>query len=101
MVCEMAWSGMTAALRSWVRGVAIGQDAVSSKNIRHQIRVQGYAGSSDQQSFNSVSIGSEHPGGCTVSFADGSTRFLAESVDLNGVLLPMASRSGGENAGDD
>jgi hypothetical protein len=27
---------------------------------------------------------------------DGSVRFLTESVDLNNVLLPLASRLGGE-----
>jgi prepilin-type processing-associated H-X9-DG protein len=41
-------------------------------------------------------MGSNHPGGCNVGFGDGSVRFLRETIDLNTVLKPLASRSGGE-----
>jgi len=44
-----------------------------------------------------VSIGSNHPGGCNVAMADGSVTFLTEDIDLNNVLLPLASRNGTEN----
>lgn len=94
MVFEMAWQGITPALRSWVRGAAFNQESVASKNVRNQMKIQAYSGGSDNPSFNSLSMGSEHPGGCTVSFADGSTRFLSQFVGLNDVLLPMASRAG-------
>jgi prepilin-type processing-associated H-X9-DG protein len=46
--------------------------------------------------YNDISMGSNHPGGCMVCFGDGSVRFLRESVDLNRVLKPLASRNGGE-----
>jgi prepilin-type processing-associated H-X9-DG protein len=49
--------------------------------------------------YNDVSMGSNHPGrGCNVALCDASVRFVLESVDLNGVLKPMASRWGGEPA---
>ena len=41
-------------------------------------------------------MGSNHGGGCNVCFGDGSVRFLRESVDLNLVLKPLASRAGRE-----
>ena len=41
-------------------------------------------------------MGANHPGGCNVALGDGSVRFVSESVDLNNVLLPLASRLGGE-----
>ena len=46
--------------------------------------------------YNDISMGSNHTGGCNVAFGDGSVRFLRESVDLNTVLKPLASRAGGE-----
>jgi prepilin-type processing-associated H-X9-DG protein len=46
--------------------------------------------------YNDISMGSNHTGGCNVAFGDGTVRFLRESIDLNRVLLPLASRSGNE-----
>ena len=46
--------------------------------------------------YNDISMGSNHSGGCNVAFGDASVRFLQESIDLNRVLLPLASRNGGE-----
>jgi prepilin-type N-terminal cleavage/methylation domain-containing protein/prepilin-type processing-associated H-X9-DG protein len=40
-------------------------------------------------------IGSMHPGGAQVSFADGSTRFLTQNINLV-VLQAMGTRAGGE-----
>jgi len=39
--------------------------------------------------------GSYHPGGCDMSFCDGSVSFFAESIDMT-VYLALASRDGGE-----
>ena len=46
--------------------------------------------------YNDVSMGSNHSQGCNVVFGDGSVRFLNETIDLNTVLKPLASRAGGE-----
>jgi len=43
-----------------------------------------------------TSLGSRHPGGTNVAFGDASVRFLAEDIDTNSVLIPLATRSGGE-----
>jgi prepilin-type N-terminal cleavage/methylation domain-containing protein len=40
---------------------------------------------------------SKHPGGCTFGLADGSTRFLADSIDL-AIYRQLATISGGETA---
>ena len=45
--------------------------------------------------FNDVSFGSMHPGGCHFAIADGSTRFVSETIDI-GVYKATASRAGGE-----
>jgi len=94
MVVELAWQDMAPGLRSWVRGSLWGQESVTVKNIANQMRSFVPTGATN---FNNTSIGSQHPGGCTVTFADASTRFLSESVDLNSVLLPLASRGGTES----
>jgi prepilin-type N-terminal cleavage/methylation domain-containing protein/prepilin-type processing-associated H-X9-DG protein len=41
-----------------------------------------------------------HGGGVNVVLADGSVRFVSNSVDLNGVWRPLATISGGEVVGD-
>ncbi|WP_419193596.1 DUF1559 domain-containing protein [Kolteria novifilia] len=40
--------------------------------------------------------GSFHPGGGHILLADGATRFLSENVDLDDVVAPLVSISGGE-----
>lgn len=44
-------------------------------------------------------FGSLHPGGCHVAIADGSVRFLSQSID-NNVLSALCTRSGGESMQD-
>ena len=48
--------------------------------------------------YNSISLGSNHPSGCNVGITDCSVRFMSKNIDLNNILLPMASRAGGETA---
>ncbi len=96
MVFEVSWKGLEAtpgSYRSWTRGIAWNNDSTAAKNVQNAMNVVRYNGGGN---YNSISMGSNHPGGCMVTLADGSTRFLSRTIDLNRVLLPLASRSGGE-----
>jgi hypothetical protein len=98
MVLELSWKGLEMApssFRSWTRGVAYNNDASSIKNVQNAMRTVRYNGGSN---WNSMSMGSNHPGGCMVGMTDGGVRFLSASIDLNTILLPLASRGGSEVA---
>lgn len=89
MLVETSWRGLeTGSYRSWVRGVSWNNDATAVKNVQHARGVVAYNGGSN---FNVISMGSNHPGGCTVATTDSSVRFVNQSIDLNRVLLPLAS----------
>jgi prepilin-type N-terminal cleavage/methylation domain-containing protein/prepilin-type processing-associated H-X9-DG protein len=47
---------------------------------------------------NDVSFGSMHPGGAHFAFADGSSRFISENIELN-TFKAIASRAAGDTAG--
>ena len=93
MIFEVAWKDMAPSLRSWIRGSRFDTESVTVKNVANQMRSEA---NTSGTSFNSISMGSQHPSGCMVTFADASTRFLSEDADLNSVLLPLASRGGKE-----
>jgi prepilin-type N-terminal cleavage/methylation domain-containing protein len=94
MVFEASWLGLDASsYRAWQRGSAWNNDSTHSKNVRNAMLVQTYTTTG---TYNDVSMGSNHPGGCNVVLGDASTRFLSKDIDLNRVLLPLASRNGGE-----
>jgi len=103
MVLEVAWQGLeepitgsaSGSLRSWVRGAGWNNSGTVIKNVRNAMKTVRYTGNN----FNDISMGSNHSGGCTVAFADGRVQFLGETIDLNTILLPIASRSGGEAGG--
>lgn len=101
MAFEVSWRGLeTSSYRSWVRGADWDGEATALKNVRDAMRIT--AGSTGGTSmFNNHSMGSDHPGGCNVVMADSSVRFLAETIDLNSVLLPLASRRGRESVSDE
>jgi prepilin-type N-terminal cleavage/methylation domain-containing protein/prepilin-type processing-associated H-X9-DG protein len=101
MVFEVAWKGLElspGSLRAWVRGVTWLSDSTGAKNVQNAMNTVRYNGGGN---YNSISMGSNHSGGCNVGYADGSTRFLSKNVDLNNVLLPMASRAGSESVNTD
>ena len=50
---------------------------------------------SDYAPLTETSLGSNHPGGAHVGMCDGSARFLQDDVDVEAVLLRMASRAVG------
>jgi prepilin-type N-terminal cleavage/methylation domain-containing protein/prepilin-type processing-associated H-X9-DG protein len=100
MVFEVAWRGLEVSpgsLRAWIRGANWNDDSTGAKNVQNAMRTVKYNGGGN---FNDTSMGSNHNGGCNVGFGDGSVRFLSESIDLNRVLLPLASRNGGEVVSD-
>ena len=45
-----------------------------------------------------TAMGSGHSGGCNVALADGSTRFVSESVDM-ATWQALSTRAGGETIG--
>jgi prepilin-type N-terminal cleavage/methylation domain-containing protein len=55
-------------------------------------------GNTKTQPLVDLYFGSDHPGGCHFTYADCSTHFLSEGMDLN-VLKAMATRAGGEVIG--
>ncbi|MFM7538630.1 MAG: DUF1559 domain-containing protein [Planctomycetota bacterium] len=94
LVVESSFTALDSnTYRSWVRGIGWNNDSNSSKNIANAMNVQSYTTTG---TYNDVSMGSNHSGGCNVVLGDGSCRFLRSSIDLNNVLKPMASRAGGE-----
>jgi prepilin-type processing-associated H-X9-DG protein len=76
-----------------VRGIAWANDSTAAKNVQNAMNTVRYNGGGN---WNSISMGSNHPNGCNTGLGDGSVRFLSRNIDLNRVLLPMASRGGGE-----
>jgi len=97
MIFEMAWSGLETgtypSLRAWVRGASWNGDSTGSKNVTNAPKTVVYNGGGN---YNDVSMGSNHSNGYNACMGDGSVRFLSNSIDLNTILKPMASRNGGE-----
>lgn len=90
MLGEISWNNAN-CYRSWVRG-GDGQPSASCKNVTHAINLIKY---NNADNFNDVSFGSQHPGGCQFAIADGSVRFLQESIDMD-LYRAAASCDGGE-----
>ncbi|QEG42826.1 DUF1559 domain-containing protein [Roseimaritima ulvae] len=80
MVAERSISlppGQTNDYRSWVRGQNGGSG--TTKNVTYPINSTFYNGSNN---FNDISFASNHPGGAQFVNADGSVRFIAETIDM-------------------
>jgi hypothetical protein len=84
-------SGTSNSYRSWIRGQTGGCGA--TKNLRYPLNSTNYTANN----FNDISFGSQHPGGALFGMADGSARFVNESIALD-ILRAVASMGSGEVA---
>ena len=101
MYGESSWD-YGGAPRPWIVGSTSGNDPYgwveNAKNILHPINSVPYFNKNDVlvEKLTNISLGSNHPGGTHVTMCDGSTHFLSEDIDLEGVYRPLASRASGE-----
>jgi prepilin-type processing-associated H-X9-DG protein len=79
--------------RVWTRGWD-GNASGTAKNVVNAINAVPYNGSNN---FNDVSFGSQHGGGCNFVLADGSVRFVSQTISTS-VYLSAASKDGNEVA---
>jgi len=89
---EISWSQMT-KYRAWTRGKfqdSRGTLYLLSKYLRFPIN------SKNESIWNGIAFGSFHPGGCQFVNADGSARFISETIDF-GIYLALGSKDGGES----
>lgn len=89
---ELSWNEAN-CYRAWVRGCS-GAASPPCKNIKNSINKVKYI-TTDLTTFNDVSFGSQHPGGCHFAMADGSVMFVSETIDMD-VYRATASCDGGE-----
>lgn len=85
-------------VRPWIVG-STGDCLYTVRNVYYQIN-QGYKGGSPSPSRNNVGLGSEHSSGTHIGFADGSVRFMNETVELR-TMFALASRAADDLPGAD
>ena len=88
---EVSWDEMPYR-RMWTRnkfGDSRGVLYLTSKIVQYPLN------SRNSDYWNRVAFGSEHPGGANFAMADGSVRFVPDTIDFS-VYLATASRNGGE-----
>lgn len=88
---EMSWTDPVngTRYRSWLRGCDTTPVCAGCKNVSVAINTPG------DGTFMNMAFGSQHPGGANFALADGSVRFLVQTVPL-GTYLAAASKDGGE-----
>lgn len=89
---EISWAdrnGKSTRYRAWARGGQANEYSAPAKNVAQAINADYTT------LFNDMSFGSNHPTGANFGFADGSTRFVAETVDFS-TYLATASMNGSE-----
>ncbi|MBX3434355.1 MAG: DUF1559 domain-containing protein [Pirellulales bacterium] len=93
IVGAVSWGGTSDSAYGWVH---------NAKNIYHPINSKAFTADPTSSAWTpvanvtNVSLGSMHPGGTHVLMCDASAHFLSESIDLEGVYRPLASRDSGE-----
>jgi prepilin-type N-terminal cleavage/methylation domain-containing protein len=95
MVGELSWTNEITGTRyrSWVRGCDDSPVCAGCKNVVNAINSPSIA------LFNEIAFGSMHPGGTHFCLADGTVRFVNQSISLS-VYRSLASIDGGETVGD-
>jgi prepilin-type N-terminal cleavage/methylation domain-containing protein len=102
LVGEISWK--CGPQRIWTVGGAsytnLDTFVYTAKNIRWPLNTAyreetGNPGSGYDN--NDMSFGSYHAGGTHFAMCDGAIQFIKDSIDLNGVYLPLASRRAGES----
>jgi len=98
MVGEITFDDARTGYRAWTRGCNLLDLSACAgcKNVANPINAIPFNGANN---FNDMSFGSNHPGGCQFLFADGSTHFIKDVVEMN-VYKALASRNGGEVVGE-
>ena len=97
---EICWNDYT-AYREYTLGMvdyggSTGMGAFTYKSVKWPINIGLHSTSSVYSAFNNVGpFGSHHPGGANFALADGSVRFLPETIDMKN-YLGLASRNGHE-----
>lgn len=89
-----SFNGMPGNVRPWILGATEPTGTYAFKVVEHSLnaRVDRVA---DEAPFNHLPFGSKHPGGANFAVADGSVRFLPDSLDL-ATFKALATASGGE-----
>lgn len=90
MIGESAFGDNDTNVRPWIVG-SVGNCLYSVRNVAYPIN----QGEKPGPLRNNVGFGSEHSNGAHFAFADGSVRFLNDSIELR-TMFAMASRAGDE-----
>lgn len=91
LLAELSWSPMT-KYRAWIRGKyndSRGTLYLLAKNVQYPLN------SKNENVWNAIAFGSEHPGGANFALGDGSVRFISNTIDW-GTYLSLSSKDGQE-----
>jgi len=97
---EISWNDYI-GYREYTYGVYWGSGAeagsiMSTKDVNWPINIGLQSTSTVYRGYNRTgAYGSHHPGGANFAIADGSVRFLSETINMD-TYLSLASRNGGE-----
>jgi prepilin-type N-terminal cleavage/methylation domain-containing protein/prepilin-type processing-associated H-X9-DG protein len=95
MVGELSWvkPATGSRYRSWCRGCDSTPVCAGVKNVTNAMNSPSIA------NFNDIAFGSQHQGGANFGLADGSVRFIRDSIAL-ATYRSLASYAGGETISD-